>query len=51
MQVLFCNSNDKHYQEQLNNLLKPIFLDFKFWYDLDLWDHNYGEAANISIQH
>lgn len=41
MEILYCNSNDKHYQGLLNSLLKPIFLDFQFWYDLDLWDANY----------
>lgn len=41
MQISFCNSNDKHYQRLLNDLLTPIFLDFKFWYDLNLWDSNY----------
>lgn len=41
MHISFRNSNDKHYQGLLNNLLKPIFLDFKFWYDLNLWDSNY----------
>ena len=41
MQIAFCNGNDKQYQAQLNRLLKPIFLDFQFWYDLDLWDSNY----------
>lgn len=41
MEILFCNSNDKEYQERLNHLLKEIFFAFKFWYDLDLWDKNY----------
>ncbi len=41
MEIAFCNSNDKVYQALLNDLLKDIFLDFKFWYDLDLWDENY----------
>ena len=48
MQISFCNSNDKEYQKNLNNLLKPIFLDFKFWYDLDLWDNNY-ESYSIML--
>ncbi len=48
MQLLFCNRNDKQYQKQLNSLLKPIFLDFTFWYDLDLWDQNY---ESYSIMH
>jgi len=25
----------------LNNLLKDVFFDFQFWYDLNLWDENY----------
>lgn len=37
MQISFCNGNDKEYQFMLNNLLKNIFLDFQFWYDLNLW--------------
>ena len=41
MQILFCNGNDKKYERLLNNLLKPIFLDFQFWYDLNLWDSSY----------
>jgi len=41
MEISFFNSNDKQYQTKLNALLKPEFLDFKFWYDLDLWDSNY----------
>jgi len=41
MEISFCNADDKGYQERLNRLLKPIFLDFKFWYDLRLWDSNY----------
>jgi len=41
MEIHFCNSNDKEYQRRLNALLKPIFLDFQFWYDLDLCDENY----------
>lgn len=41
MQILFCNRNDKKYQHKLNNLLKDIFFDFQFWYDLNLWDENY----------
>ncbi len=31
----------------LNDLLKPIFLDFQFWYDLDLWDSNYESYSII----
>ena len=47
MEMLFCNSNDKKYQTLLNDLLKDIFLDFKFWYDLDLWDENYESYSNL----
>lgn len=41
MQISFCNRNDKHYQSLLNDLLKPVFLDFQFWYDLNVWDNRY----------
>ena len=41
MQISFCNGNDKEYQRKLNHLLKDIFFDFTFWYDLNLWDQNY----------
>lgn len=41
MEIMFCNSNDKKYQALLNNLLKDVFLDFQFWYDLDLWNEDY----------
>jgi len=41
MQIHFCNSNDKEYQKRLNAFIAPIFLDFQFWYDLNLWDENY----------
>jgi len=47
MQISFCNSDDKSYQKLLNNLLKPIFLDFQFWYDLNLWDSNYESYSII----
>lgn len=47
MQIYFCNSNDKHYQNSLNNLLKPIFLDFQFWYNLNLWNGNYESYSII----
>jgi hypothetical protein len=40
MQISFNNGNDKKYQHMLNNLLKDIFFDFQFWYDLNLWDKN-----------
>ena len=46
MQIYFCNGNDKDYQTKLNKLLNPIFLDFQFWYDLNLWD-NYYESYSI----
>lgn len=41
VQIEFCNGNDKDYQRKLNHLLKDVFFDFAFWYDLDLWDENY----------
>jgi len=41
MEILFCNENNKEYQGKLNVLMKEVFLDFQFWYDLNLWDHNY----------
>jgi len=47
MEISFYNSNDKEYQVKLNKLLSKVFLDFKFWYDLDLWDENY-ESYSIS---
>ena len=47
MQISFCNGNDKEYQRKLNDLLKNVFLDFKFWYDLNLWDEKY---ESYSIQ-
>ncbi len=31
----------------LNNLLKNIFFDFQFWYDLNLWDENYESYSII----
>jgi len=31
----------------LNNLLKDIFFDFQFWYDLNLWDENYESYSII----
>lgn len=48
IQILFCNGNNKEHQGKLNTLLKDIFLDFKFWYDLDLWDENY-ESYSIAV--
>jgi GNAT superfamily N-acetyltransferase len=47
MQISFNNKNDKNYQTMLNNLLKDIFLDFQFWYDLNLWDENYESYSII----
>lgn len=47
MEIAFCNGSDQGYQKRLNNLLKEIFLDFQFWYDLDLWDHNYESYSFV----
>lgn len=47
MQIHFNNRNNKEYQYLLNNLLKDIFFDFQFWYDLDLWDDNYESYSII----
>ena len=47
MNISFCNSNDKHYQGLLNVLMKQTFLDFQFWYDLNLWDANYESYSII----
>jgi len=58
MQILFNNGNNIEYQAKLNKLLKDIFFDFQFWYDLNLWDDKYecysimedGEiVSNISV--
>ena len=43
--IVFNNSNDKKYQVALNKLLKNVFFDFKFWYDLNLWDNKYESYA------
>lgn len=43
--IVFNNSDDKKYQALLNKLLKNIFFDFQFWYDLNLWDDNYESYA------
>jgi len=43
--IVFNNSNNIKYQNMLNNLLKNIFLDFQFWYDLNLWDDKYESYA------
>lgn len=45
--IVFNNSNDKKYQNMLNNLLKNVFLDFQFWYDLNLWDDKYESYAIV----
>lgn len=47
MGITFCNCNNKVYQEQLNDLLKDVFFDFKFYYDLDLWSKNYESYSII----
>lgn len=47
MRISFNNRSDKEYQYKLNNLLKNIFLDFQFWYDLNLWDENYESYSII----
>lgn len=47
MEIICCNTNDKIYQSRLNKLLTENFLDFQFWYDLELWDENY-ESYSIS---
>lgn len=31
----------------LNDLLKNTFLDFQFWYDLNLWDENYESYSIV----
>jgi len=45
MPIICCNTDDKDYQRRLNALLSPIFLDFSFWYDLNLWDERYESYA------
>lgn len=47
MEMAYNNSNNKAYQDMLNNLLKDVFLDFKFWYDLDLWDEKYESYSFV----
>lgn len=47
MEIRFNNGNDKTYQHMLNNLLKEIFFDFQFWYDLNLWDENYESYSIV----
>ena len=47
MQVSFSNGKSKEYQYMLNKLLKDIFFDFQFWYDLNLWDENYESYSFI----
>ena len=41
MKIAFCNGNNKEYEQMLNNLLREVFFDFQFWFDLGLWDENY----------
>ena len=48
MPILFNNSNNKAYQRRLNALLSPIFFDFTFWYDLNLWDERY-ESYGLAL--
>lgn len=45
MRRVFCNGNDKAYQRKLNALLREVFFDFSFWYDLNLWDDRYESYA------
>lgn len=47
MEISFNNKNDKNYEAMLNTLLKDIFLDFQFWYDLNLWDDKYESYSII----
>lgn len=47
MELLFCNENNKEYQYKLNKLLKDVFLDFQFWYDLNLWNEEYESYSFI----
>jgi len=47
MQITLCSSNDKNYQKLLSDLLKPIFLDFQFYYDLNLWNSDYESYSVI----
>jgi|GEM_PF-2237474 len=47
MQIVFKNCNDKKYEHMLNNLLKNIFFDFQFWYELNLWDDKYESYSII----
>lgn len=47
MEISFCNTDNKNYQNILNVLLKEVFFDFKFWYDLNLWDTNYESYSII----
>ncbi|HPT79363.1 MAG TPA: GNAT family N-acetyltransferase [Candidatus Atribacteria bacterium] len=47
MQIAFNNRNDIDYQSKLNKLLKEIFFDFQFWYDLNLWDERYESYSII----
>lgn len=45
MRLLFCNRNDPAYEDKLNALLKKVFFNFRFWYDLGLWDERYESHA------
>lgn len=47
MQIAFNNGNDKEYKLMLNKLLKDIFFDFQFWYDLNVWDEKYESYSII----
>ncbi len=47
MQISFNNRNDRDYEKMLNDLLKNTFLDFQFWYDLNLWDENYESYSFV----
>lgn len=47
IEIQYCNGGDKHYQTLLNDLLKDVFLDFQFWYDLDLWNEDYESYSII----
>src|SRR5690554_1785371 len=47
MELAFRNGPDKEYQKRLNHLLKDIFFDFQFWYDLNLWNEDYESYSVI----
>jgi len=48
MPIVFCNTDNKSYQQKLNKLLSKIFFDFSFWYDLNLWDERYESYAIVT---